>query len=514
MLSSLGFLTRGSGYRYTLLGARPSTKWIPRRRNCLLLCGLVLIACAGVAVLSFVDFETLPVWAAPKTPSIHDLPPVYSLYHERELQLPQQQWNRTKHEEHEKLFYVSGPLTDGGWGFAFQEHLLHAYLAYRLGRTFVFDNYTLKRENSGYTRSFGYAIPSEIPYTALIRGPMVGELWGPGYNHVAPAVTKTYFDRICTSRTNFFVYDLYNNVKIEQYRKADMIVNAWSDWTNRVHEIPCVEAWGGPIFDHWQTFDIPGSLDPIWPDLISTPLLTRFSWSPLIELAFDTNRDLFFPALSLARTPYLSALPYNTSASAFATTLNAARYPPIPGLMAIHVPKAHNYAAHCTFVADNGAPFVSVNAFSSLPDAATGIPDRTNQSPGEGTTSPSRREAAALRRRCYPSIPGIVAKVRAVRATAASAGVRLLHIMTDGGPAYAGRLKRALWDAFPGEWDSVSSSEDLVLNWEQRFVSEAVDALVAQRAQVFIGNGFSMLTANAVIMRLANNFSTESTRFW
>ena len=136
----------------------------------------------------------------------------------------------------------------------------------------MFDNYTLKRENSGYTRSFGYAIPSEIPYTALIRGtssrpctflstlmdrvhapgPMVGELWGPGYNHVAPAVTKTYFDRICTSRTNFFVYDLYNNVKIEQYRKADMIVNAWSDWTNRVHEIPCVEAWGGPIFDHWQ----------------------------------------------------------------------------------------------------------------------------------------------------------------------------------------------------------------------------------------------------------------------
>ncbi|PIL34076.1 hypothetical protein GSI_03787 [Ganoderma sinense ZZ0214-1] len=405
------------------------------------------------------------------------------------------------------------PHTDGGWGFAFQEHLLHAYVAYRLGRTFVFPNYTLKREDSGYTRSFGYPIPSEIPYTALIRGPVVGEPWGPGYNHVPSAVTKTYFDRICpsTSRTKLNHYDLYKFV--EWGSNAEALIKAWFDWTSRVKASSCLEVLGGPIFNDWQTFDRPGNLDPIWPDLISTPLLTRFSWSPLVELAFDTNRDLFLPASSLANMPYLSSLPYNTSTSA-ATTLNAVRYPPIPGLMAIHVPKAHNYAAHCNFVASIGAPFVSVNAFSSLPDTTIGT--YTNSTPGGfwHTTSPTREEEAAHRRRCYPSIPQIVAKVRAVRATAAGSGLRRLHVVTDGGPAYAGQLKRALWDAFPGEWDSVSSSEDLVLNWEQRFVSEAVDSLVAQRAQVFIGNGFSMLTANVVIMRLANNFSTESNRFW
>ena len=55
---------------------------------------------------------------------------------------------------------------------------------------------------------------------------MVGEPWGPGYNHVAPAVTKTYFDRICTSRTKFFVYDLYNNVKIEYRRVMSTVVGA------------------------------------------------------------------------------------------------------------------------------------------------------------------------------------------------------------------------------------------------------------------------------------------------
>ena len=76
-----------------------------------------------------------------------------------------------------------------------------------------------------------------------------------------------------------------------------------------------------------------------------------------------------------------------------------------------------------------------------------------------------------------------------MRAMAASVGVRRLHIMTDGESAYVARLKRALWDA--AEWDSVSSTQDLVLNWEQRSVSEAVDALVAQRAHVFIGNGVS-----------------------
>ena len=235
-----------------------------------------------------------------------------------------------------------------------------------------------------------------------------------------------------------------------------------------------------------STFDIPNSLASIWLDLISTPLLTRFAWSPLIELAFDTNRDLFLSPSSFKSTSYLSSIPFNTSVpGTTATTSNAARYPPIPGLMTIHVPKA-SYADHCTFLASIGHSFVSVNSFPSLPDATFG-----NYTSDGSRIEPTPKQAAAYRHRCYPSIPRIVAKVVAVRATAAGAGVRRLHIMTDGGPAYVARLKRALWNA--AEWDSISSTQDLVLNWEQGFVLEAVDALVAQRAQVFIGNGVRCL---------------------
>ncbi|KAI1785377.1 hypothetical protein LXA43DRAFT_144063 [Ganoderma leucocontextum] len=497
----LGFMTRSSNYRYTLLGARSPPICIQRTRICLLLSGLIAVTCACVAISTFVDFETISIWPAPRTPSLHDLPPLYSHYHDRELRLPQQRWNRTEPEEHEKYFYVSGFRIDVGWGNAFQELLFNAYSTYRLGRTFVFANYTWSDDGSLYTHSFGRTIPSQIPYTALIRGPIVGESWGTGYEHVPSAVTKTYFDHICPSKSELVRERVHSD--LVSAGNTETIIGAWSKATNNVTD-PCLQTQksSGQIFDHWETFGVPGNLASIWPDLISTPLLTRFAWSSLVELAFDTNRDLFLPPSSLASMPHLSSLPYNTSAPT-ATTTNAGRYPFIPGLMAIHVRRG-DYADHCKFLARLGDPFVSVNSFPSLPDASVGkFSDKWRGTPAE---------VAAHRRRCHPSIPEIVAKVLEVRATAAGAGVRGLHIMTNGKPPYIANLKRALWDA--AEWDSISSSRDLVLNWEQKFVAQAVDVLVAQRAQVLIGNGFSTLTSNAVIMRLANNFSAESTRFW
>ncbi|PIL34078.1 hypothetical protein GSI_03789 [Ganoderma sinense ZZ0214-1] len=317
-------------------------------------------------------------------------------------------------------------------------------------------------------------IPSQIPYTALIRGPMVGERWGPGYQYIPPAVTKTYFDHICPSKRELDQRKVGST--IPHASDTDTIIRMWSHATNRIND-PCLQTQksSGQIFTHWDTFGVPGSLASIWPDLASTPLLTRFAWSSLIELAFDTNHDLFLPATSLTNTPYLSSLPYNASTS------NAGRYPLIPGLMVIHVRKG-DYGSHCNMLASLGDPFVSVNSFPSLPDAFL------------GKFGPEWRGAAAEvtahRRRCRPSIHEIVDKVLAVRATAAGAGIRRLHIMTNGKPSYIANLAG------------------------RQFVAQAVDVLIAQRAQVLIGNGFSTLTSNAVIMRLANNFSAESTRFW
>ena len=103
-----GCSTRASGYRYTLLGGRTPT--FTRTRIGFLVAGLVFVACIGVAVRTFVDFETFPLWPTSSTPSVNDLPPLYAQYHASELRLPQQDWNRTQPAEHEKYFFVSGFL--------------------------------------------------------------------------------------------------------------------------------------------------------------------------------------------------------------------------------------------------------------------------------------------------------------------------------------------------------------------------------------------------------------------
>ena len=99
-----GITTRSSGYRYTLLGVRTPTS--TRTRIGFLATGLVIVACVCVAIQTFVhvDFETFSIWPASRTPSLHDLPPLYSHYHDRELRLPQQHWNRTEPDGGEKYF--------------------------------------------------------------------------------------------------------------------------------------------------------------------------------------------------------------------------------------------------------------------------------------------------------------------------------------------------------------------------------------------------------------------------
>ncbi|OJT10736.1 hypothetical protein TRAPUB_12768 [Trametes pubescens] len=222
-------------------------------------------------------------------------------------------------------------------------------------------------------------------------------------------------------------------------------------------------------------------------------MFTHFGWSPLVELAFDNNHDLFVP--SSVVIPHLSSMSHTT---------NAERYTPISGLMVLHVRKG-DYATHCRTLAMWSEDFVSVDAFPDLMDPFT-VPPHTEY----GNNTPENVEI--YRKRCLPTIQEITAKVAQVRATSAARGVRRLYIMTNGRPEYLRDLKDALWTL--GGWEMIASSRDLVLNWEQKYVSQAVDMLVAQRAQILLGNGFSTLTSNAVMMRLANDFPIESTRFW
>lgn len=96
-------------------------------------------------------------------------------------------------------------------------------------------------------------------------------------------------------------------------------------------------------------------------------------------------------------------------------------------------------------------------------------------------------------KRCFPTIEEIVDKVVEVRQDQELQGQKLkyLYIMTNGDRGWIKTLQEALRDS--GAWNSIHSSKDMSLDWEQQFVAQAADMLIGQRAQVLIGNGVSTI---------------------
>ena len=138
--------------------------------------------------------------------------------------------------------------------------------------------------------------------------------------------------------------------------------------------------------------------------------------------------------------------------------------------------------------------------------------------------------------RCFPTIEQIVDRVRQVLADqkktyGGKKELKRIYIMTNGDTAWLDDLKGALMGI--KKWDSVTNSRDLRLGWEAKPVAQAMDMLVGQRADVFIGNGvrhpfsatcpilltnvgfqFSSLTSNIVMFRMLRELPPEDSRFW
>jgi len=100
--------------------------------------------------------------------------------------------------------------------------------------------------------------------------------------------------------------------------------------------------------------------------------------------------------------------------------------------------------------------------------------------------------------------------VEGIRKTETGKDLHTVYVMTNAQTPWVLELKTALRRM--GGWESVRSTRDLVLNRERWYVKQAVDMLVAQRAQVFVGNGFSTTSALVSMLRMANEFPVESTR--
>ncbi|KAH9830479.1 uncharacterized protein C8Q71DRAFT_367854 [Rhodofomes roseus] len=371
-----------------------------------------------------------------------------------------------------------------------QELLFNSYLAYNTGRHFAFDNYTWNRDGSDYTDYNGKLIPSRIPNTALIRGPAVGDPFPPGDN-ASLAVVKEYFDKVCPEPT-VISSDVVGKT-LDGDASAQTVLEAWVAKLRAMDDHPCIEIERDTqqIFSIW-IFGSTRVLD-IFPGFAKSPIMTLFRWSPLIESAFAVNRPVISPPTFLDKL--LPSIPFLRPSTP---------YPMISGLLVLHIRRG-DFAEHCAHLARWSSLF---NGFNSFPE----LPDQFEPPPGAGWGENTPENTQLYMQRCFPTVEQIVEKVRDVRATRAGRGLRNVYIMTNGAKEWVDELKAALFAM--GGLERVTGSRDVLLNWEQKYVAQAVDMLIGQRAQVLIGNGFSSLTSNIVMMRMANGFAPDSNRFW
>lgn len=210
----------------------------------------------------------------------------------------------------------------------------------------------------------------------------------------------------------------------------------------------------------------------IWPSLSQSPILQQFTWSPLVRAAFDTNKHLYEPSL-----PWYSRIPLSLSEP---SPSPIALEEPLPGLLVLHIRRG-DFHKHCAHLAKWSADWNGFNAFPSLPDKFVVPPG-----PGEGFSTPENTQH--YMNHCYPNISQIVDKVTDI--SQENAGLKNIYIMTNAKTLWIRDLKQALMSV--RHWDKIASSKELVLNWEQKHVAQTVDLMIAQKAQVFIGNGVSV----------------------
>lgn len=298
-----------------------------------------------------------------------------------------------------------------------------------------------------------------------------------------PAVIPEFFHKVCQTKTVIDPSDM----RIKYFDASAMTtINAWIDKLARAED-RCVEIMPktNSIFEFWIFGSSARMLD-IWPSFSKSPILTQFAWSPLVTSAVEANRAVIHPSI------------IDTSNST--QDLRA----PLPGLLALHIRRG-DFDEHCKHFAKWSSRY---NAFNEIPS----LPDKFEPPEGGGAGENTPENFEIYTKHCFPTIEQIVGRVADVLKTPEGRNLSRVYVLTNGKREWLDELKSKLGEL--KQWESVHTSRDLHLSWEQKFVAQAVDMLVAQRAEVYIGNGFSSLTSNVNVLRLSHGFKSETIRFW
>ncbi|KAJ7599024.1 hypothetical protein C8J56DRAFT_1093143 [Mycena floridula] len=214
-------------------------------------------------------------------------------------------------------------------------------------------------------------------------------------------------------------------------------------------------------------------------------LLSLFVWSPLVNSALIRNFAILEPpevvqAKSVAQSELYS------------------------GLIAVHIRRG-DYSRHCRRLLGWGSKYIAFNQFPGLLDKFD---------PEEYLLLDKDKARIKLLEpyyleHCLPEIPQIVARLHGLRE--AHPTLKRIFVLSNARPWWLRELGEEL--ARDG-WQNVKNSLDLVLDKEQKNVGMSVDMAIATSAEIFVGNGFSSLTANVVLLRKAKGFADETNRFF
>ncbi|GLB42102.1 putative GDP-fucose protein O-fucosyltransferase [Lyophyllum shimeji] len=395
------------------------------------------------------------------------IPPSYNDIREFERHLPQHNTTQAL-EEHTRYIRFPGHVWGHGLNNVLQEALLLHYLAFKSNRSYVFEDYVWSHLPFPYT-IYDFALrPVRIPLNAFISGPTAGGPMEPNL-----AVSAEFWESVCPPDRRRII----SSKDAPSHVQGSVIID-W--WVARLKDVldECVEIDSGEkvIFDF--PFFTSDRIISLWDGISKSPVLADYLWSPLVHSAVLRN----FPTLQPASAKALFDVSSNGT---------------LEGLVAVHLRRG-DYRRHCPRLAGWRSLY---NGIAQHPD----LPDKFDPSPYK-FKSDAYNDYYMLH--CLPTVEQLVERLRAVRKDRPR--LRRVYVLTNAWGWWLNGLKAALQR---DGWDDLKSSYDLELDSEQRYVAMAVDMAIAEKAEVFVGNGFSSLSSNIVMLRMAKGLHVSSNRF-
>nr|A0A3B1EFP7.1 RecName: Full=Strobilurin A biosynthesis cluster protein l1 [Strobilurus tenacellus]ATV82109.1 hypothetical protein [Strobilurus tenacellus] len=420
------------------------------------------------------------------------IPPTYSDIHQFETNLPQ---HRTSGVDRRYLRF-EGTLWGLGLNNILQEQLLLSYIAYASNRSFVFSDYTWSQLPLPYTLYDGALRPTHMPLNTFISAPTAGgdmpsialtqdvfdeaSMSGGPSPHDIRAVHLSHFDSVCPTSARVRLSSAAEERLSDDSLDGAELLNTWVEWLNNASDDPClvVDFADKPVFNHLLF----GSerVISMYPLLASTPILRDFKWSSLVQSAVDRNMEEI-----------------EKSADAAADV--------IPGLVAVHLRRG-DYDGHCRYLAKWAIPYQGMNRFP-------GIVDTLDPEDFDHETESESAQLDHYLRHCLPDITQIVDRLREVRDESPELNLEKVYLLSNGDEWWLNELWEELEkDGWSPVEEGMTSSQDLDITNEEQYISGAIDMAIAEQAEVFIGNGFSSLSGNIIMFRMAKGVPVGSNR--